>query len=124
MSHIARLKAISACLRTLPGFRKSSVPDAECAERHVSPKGMPIVVEPRGEHYNRIWVRADSLDLPPISDIEHKLFIKPSTQKQRPNHDLYTDPLFMNADLICLHAKTFADAKRIIDAVVIAGATP
>lgn len=124
MSDVARLKAIRDFLRAASGITKSSVPDAKYAERYVSPMGMPIVLEPRGLKYNRIWVRVDSVSLTSLDDIENKVFIKPSTKEKRPNHDLYPDPLMQNVDLICYHATTFSDAKRVIDTVINVGATP
>ncbi len=117
MSHVARLEGIRELLKSYPGVSNSTVRNTEYAERHVAPKGMPIVLEPRGTKHNNVWVRADSLDATALSDLTSKYHPNASAGKHKPNHDLYSDPLLTNVDLICYKVKSVAEAKVAYPAV-------
>jgi hypothetical protein len=125
MSHIARLRAIQSLFRSYPGLSKPAVlRDTKKAERYVSPLGMPIVLEPRGVRHNNIWVRADSLDITPLKDMAPEPHANASEAESSNNSNLFTDPLMKKVDLYQFRATSVADAKRVIDAVIDAGAAP
>ena len=124
MSHIARLDGIRDLLRSYAGISKPAVPDAQYAERYVAPAGMPIVLEPRGKRHTNIWVRANSLSIAELTDLNSTFHPNASEGKLKPNHDLYPDPLLRKVDLICFKVTTVSDARRIVDAIVRAGVAP
>jgi hypothetical protein len=97
-----------------PNVSVSVFGHAEHAERFITKKGAPLGFEPRRVRFQNLWVRADSVDLSRLSDIEQKYFDHTTFTESKPNHDLYGEHAFKDADLIRFKITTPWQAARVI----------
>lgn len=107
-------EAIRSLLNTHPSLVVSPRGHAAHAERYVTTDGAPIGFEPERVKFQNLWVRADSVRLRKLSDIDHRIYPKASFDDGKPNHDLYGEPAFKDTDLICFKVTELWQAVRVI----------
>ena len=91
------------------------------AERYLTTTGAPIAFEPERIRVQNIWVRADAVSLIDVADVQHDIYEHANFKISKPNHDLFGEPAFKNADLICFKPRTAWEAVRVVAAVEGAG---
>jgi hypothetical protein len=114
MSGSALRDTIRALIESHPDISISAAGHVKHAERFVTRNGNPIGFEPGRIRFQNIWVRADSVDFGSLSDIAHKVFRHSNFHVSKPNHDLFGEPAFKDADLIRFQVKDILDATRVI----------
>ena len=116
--------AIRALQTSHPALSVSAHGHAKHAERYVSTNGAPIGFEPARARFQNLWVRVDSIRLTRLSGIAFHACDHASFGESKPNHDLYGEPAFKNANLICFKATDIWQAVRVIAEVAgLAGQT-
>ena len=115
------IAAIQALIASHPLLGPSPQGHAKHAERYLAGNGAPIGFEPRGKLHHNIWVRADAVRLSRLSGIESKYYDRSTFHISKPNHDLFGEPAFKDADLIQLKIKDLWQAARVI--LEVAGAS-
>lgn len=105
---------IRALLSSHPAIAVSTVGHTTHAERYVVDGKFPIAFEPDRVRHQNIWVRADSVRIGRLSDIkniphDHKTF-----SDGKPNHHIFVEPTFKDADVICFQVTDLWQAVRVI----------
>lgn len=107
-------KAIRALLATHPSVAVSDHGHATHVERYITDDGVPIGLEPRTVRFQNIWVRADSVRRTALNDIESRAYECADFEISKPNHNLFGEPAFKDADLICFKVTDLWQAVRVI----------
>jgi len=114
MTPEALREAIRAILSAHPAISMSSRGHAAHAERYVARGKFPIGFEPARVRHQNIWVRADTVRLARLSDIKHVLHDHRTFNHSKPNHDLFAEPTFKDADLVCFQVTELWQAVRVV----------
>lgn len=112
---------IRMLLKTHPAISVSPVDHAAHAERYLTVLGLPIGFEPDRVRHQNIWVRADSVRLHVLGDIDHVIYEKEGFSDSKPNHNLFGEPAFKESDLIRFKVADLWQAVRVIREVAGAG---
>lgn len=117
--------AIRSLLETHPGIAKSRAGHTEHSFRYITRKGAwPIGLEPDRVRFQNLWVRADSVDLSVVDDIAHETYDHDLFDITKPNHSLFGEKRFKNADLIRFKVTELWQAVRVILDVAGEGGKP
>ena len=114
MSDVPLRTQIKELLASHPSISVSNFGHATHAERYVAKNGAPIGFEPERKRFQNIWVRADSVDMTSLKNIENELYFKVNFAVSKPNHNLFGEPAFKDVDLICFKVTTLWQAVRVI----------
>jgi hypothetical protein len=109
-------EAVLALMESHPDIEPSAAGHVQYAYRYVSAGG-PLAVEPRKGKFQNLWVRADAVRLSRFGDIDKKVYFAANFGRSRPNHDLFTEPTFREADLVCMKVTNVWQAARVIHEV-------
>lgn len=109
---------LCAMLDEHPALSVSAAGHAAHALRYVSRSGLPIALEPERIRFQNLWLRADSVDLAALGDIEHKVFRAASFRVSKPNHDLFGEDGFKGCDLVRFRVTRAEQARRILEAAL------
>jgi hypothetical protein len=107
-------EAIRELLATHPAVHVSSSGHATHAERYVTEDGAPIGFEPARVRFQNVWVRADSVRRSKLADIRNTPHDHRTFSASKPNHNLFGETAFKDADLICFHVSDLWQAVRVI----------
>ncbi|TIT66274.1 MAG: hypothetical protein E5W90_13015 [Mesorhizobium sp.] len=107
-------EAIRALLASHPAISVSTKGHATHAERYVASNGAPLGFEPARVRHQNLWVRADSVRTNRLNDIESEPYDHSIFAASKPNHNLFGEPAFKDADLICFKVTGLWQAVRII----------
>lgn len=107
-------EVIRDLLASHPDIAISAAGHAPHAERFVTSHGSPIGFEPERVRFQNLWVRADSVNAARLKDIESRTERHANFHISRPNHNLYGEPAFKDADLMCFKVRTAWEAARVI----------
>lgn len=110
-------EAIRALLADHPTISASSKGHATHAERYVASNGAPLGFEPARVRHQNLWVRADSVRINRLSDIDCERYDHLTFAVSKPNHNLFGEAAFKDADLICFKVTDLWQAVRIITEV-------
>lgn len=116
--------AIRALLESHPSIRISPAGHAAHALRYLTDMGAPLALEPDRKTFQNLWVRADRVDLSQLGDVRHESYAHRSFDVSKPNHNLFGESAFKEADLICFKIDRLWHAARIIGDVAGWGARP
>lgn len=114
--------AIQALLASHPSLSVSSAGHAKHAHRFLSAQGFPIGFEPHTVRFQNLWVRADSVRSQTLSDVASRSYPLSGFSVSKPNHDLFAEEAFKDADLICFKVTDIWQAARVIAEVAGLGA--
>jgi hypothetical protein len=106
--------AIKALIASHPAIRASAAGHAKHAERYLVANGAPLGFEPERVRFQNIWTRADSVDQDRLRDIPSSYYDHTKFHDSKPNHDLYGEAAFKDADLICFHVANLWQAVRVV----------
>lgn len=109
--------AIQALLASHPSLSISSAGHAKHAHRFLSAQGFPVGFEPRTVRFQNLWVRADSVRAQALSDLTSRPYPLSGFSVSKPNHDLFGEEAFKDADLICFKVTDIWQAVRVISEV-------
>lgn len=116
--------AIRALLISHPAISISGAGHAAHAERYLTREGNPIGFEPdRVEHQN-LWVTANSVRLHVLRDLDFVEYDKAKFSDSKPNHNLFGEAAFKDADLVRFKVTSLWQAARVILEVAGSGAKP
>src|SRR5689334_3003650 len=90
--------AIEALLESHPWLEPSSAGHARYARRYVTQEGVPIALQPDMTHFHNLWVRADSVRRRVLVEVPSQLYECSNFQLSKPNHNLFGEPAFRDAD--------------------------
>ncbi|BCG95986.1 hypothetical protein [Mesorhizobium sp. 131-2-1] len=107
-------EAIRALLADHPAISISSKGHATHAERYVATNGAPLGFEPARVRHQNLWVRADSVRVNRLSDIDSEPYDHSTFAESKPNHNLFGEAAFKDADLICFKVTDLWQAVRIV----------
>lgn len=107
-------EAIRSLLATHPDISISSFGHATHAERYVASNGAPLGFEPARVRFQNFWVRADGIGASALSDISSTYYDHSTFDVSKPNHNLFGEPAFKDADLICFHVTDLWQAVRVV----------
>lgn len=113
--------AILALLDSHPSVSVSPAGHAKHALRYVTAKGLPIGFEPRTLRFQNVWVRTDSVRKHRLADIDSRYYAHADFHVSKPNHDLFREPAFKDADLVCFKVQDLWQAVRVIAEVAGSG---
>lgn len=113
---------VRALLSSHPNVSVSQSGHAAHAERFLTKNGAPLALEPKRIRFENLWVRADSVELSRLADIQHDYFDCSTFSESKPNHDLYGEDAFKDADLIRFRILSAWQAVRVISEVADKGA--
>lgn len=106
--------AIRELLATHPAISVSAAGHVAHAERYVASNGSPIGFEPARVRFQNLWVRADSVRMRKLTDIPNKPFDHRTFSTSKPNHDLFAEAAFKDADLVRFRVGKLWEAVRIL----------
>jgi hypothetical protein len=109
--------AIRELLRTHPRVAVSPAGHAAHVERYVTSDGTPIGLEPRTVRFQNLWTRADAVRPRRMADIASRYYRRADFDISKPNHNLFGEPTFKDADLICFKVTDLWQAVRVIGEV-------
>ena len=107
-------EAIRVLLLSHPHIRISDVGHAAHAERYIGRNGAPMGFEPERVRFQNLWVRADSVRLRRLDDIDNRYYEAANFHTSKPNHDLFGEEAFKDCDLICFKVTSLWEAVRVI----------
>jgi len=116
--------AIRALLESHPSIRISPAGHAAHALRYLTDKGAPLALEPDRKTFQNLWVRADSITVARLADVRHEPYAHRTFSTSKPNHNLFGEAAFKEADLVCFKIDRLWDAARIISDVAGLGGRP
>lgn len=116
--------AIKALLTSHPALATSSYGHAEHAERYISQNAAPIGFEPERVRFQNLLVREDSVTLSRLAGVKCRRYDHTAFGKSKPNHDLFGEPAFQGADLVCFKVTDLWQAVRVIAEVAGLAARP
>ncbi|RKQ70358.1 hypothetical protein [Oceanibaculum indicum] len=116
--------AIRAMLESHPGISVSSAGHVTHAERYVTLAGAPVGFEPKRVEFQNLWVRSDSIRLTRLRDIDHVCYRAENFSESTPNHNLFGEKAFKNADLVRFKVTDLWQAARVLLEVAGEGAAP
>jgi hypothetical protein len=114
MTNATLRETIQGLLASHPDIAISSHGHTVHAERYLTKDGAPIGYEPDLVHTHNIWVRVDSVDALRLVDIESIKHLLANFHVSKPNHNLFGEPAFKNANLICFKVRSSWEAVRVI----------
>jgi len=115
--------AIRALFASHPTISVSASGHATHAERYVASNGAPLGFEPARVRFQNLWVRADTVRMTRLKDISNTFYDHSTFATSKPNHNLFGEPAFKDADLICFHVFDVWQAVRIVAEVADLGHT-
>lgn len=116
-------EAIRSLLATHPQIAISSSGHATHAERYVASNGAPLGFEPARVKFQNIWVRADSVRAAMLKDLSSTDYDHLTFDASKPNHNLFGEGAFKDADLVCFHVTDLWQAVRVVAEVAGLGHT-
>lgn len=122
MTNRLLVDAVVDLIESHPNVERSGERHPAHCNLYVTKDGKPIATEPRRSRVTNIWVRADSVDRSALSDCPHKFFDHTGFEWSKPNHDMFREPGFKNADLIKYQPTDILQAIKVISEV--AGEVP
>lgn len=114
--------AIRALLATHPDINVSPVGHAPHAERYLTSGGLPIGFEPERVRFQNLWVRADSVRLHILKDLDQVFYRHAEFVASKPNHNLFGEPAFKDCDLVRFKVTDLWQAVRVVQEVAGSGA--
>lgn len=106
--------AIRALLASHPAISVSPAGHTAHTERYLTAKGQPIGLEPDRVRHQNLWVRADSIRVHVLGDLESVAYEKSKFPESKPNHNLFREPAFTDCDLIRFMVTDLWQAVRVI----------
>ena len=116
--------AIRDLIETHPNIKRSEAGHSTHAWRYMVKAGKPIAMEPQLIEFQKIWVRADSINRTTLRDLEHSYRAYKPTNRFKPNHNLYGEASFKNCDLIAYRITNLWQAVHVIRELAGDGAKP
>lgn len=110
-------QAIRSLLGSHPSISPSDAGHVAHVERYITRDGVPIGFEPERIRLQNLWVRADSVRLHRLKDIQHTYFDSTTFEDSKPNHNLYGEPQFKDCDLIRFSVESLWQAVRVLEEV-------
>jgi len=107
-------QAVRSLLHDHPSISVSEFGHAEHAERYITVNGQPIGFEPARVRFQNLWVRADSVRLWNLKDIDHEDYDHTTFDISKPNHNLFGEPAFKDVDLIRFKITNLWQAVRVV----------
>lgn len=107
-------ESIQELLTGHPALAPSAAGHAKYADRYVSQGGIPIAHEKRNKSFQKLWVRADSVRTRQLRGLNWKLHRSAAFETGKPNHDLFAEAAFGDADLIEVKVADVWSAVRVI----------
>ena len=106
--------AVRALLMSHPRIGVSAAGHATHVERYITSDGAPIGLEPRTVRFQNLWTRADAVRALRLADIESRFYPHADFDTSKPNHNLFGEPAFKDADLICFKVTELWHAVRVV----------
>lgn len=110
--------AVVSLLESHPDIEQSGKKHPAHCNLYVTKNGVPIATEPGRSQVANIWVRADSVRQLELDKCEHKFFDHATFDQSKPNHNLFREPGFKNADLIRYQPSNLWQAMKVIEEAV------
>lgn len=107
-------EAIRELFASHPAINPSPAGHKTHAELYRTTTGLPIGFEPARVKHQNIWVRADSVRSASLGGIDRTDFDHTQFHISKPNHNLFVEQGFKDADLICFKVTNLWDAVRIV----------
>jgi hypothetical protein len=107
-------EAIREILAHHPAVKPSPAGHKAYAELYRTDLGLPIGLEPRGKRHQNIWVRSDSVRPTSLKGIDRTDYDHSQFHVSKPNHDLFVEDGFKDADLTCFKVTNLWDAVRVV----------
>jgi hypothetical protein len=106
--------AVTALLEAHPAIGQSGGRHPAHCNLYVTQAGLPLATEPQRKAVANIWVRADSVRRTRLADCKHVYFDHTTFSDRKPNHNLFREPGFRDADLIRYKPRDLWEAARVI----------
>ncbi|MBH9537054.1 hypothetical protein [Novosphingopyxis sp. YJ-S2-01] len=109
--------AVTALVEAHPDIRQSGDRHPAHCNLYSTAAGPPIATEPERKRVANIWVRADSVRRHRLAEIESEFFEYCTFDISKPNHNLFREPGFKDADLIRFQVSSLWQAVQVISEV-------
>lgn len=113
----AFVAAVTAMIEAHPAINQSGDRHPAHCHLYVTSSGLPVAPEPQRKTVANIWVRADSVRRHLLLDCEDAYFDHSTFEERKPNHNLFRESAFNNADLIRYQPRDLWQAARVIGEV-------
>ena len=113
----ALVAAVTALVEAHPHIRQSGDRHPAHCNLYTTAAGLPIATEPERKRVANIWVRADSVRRHQLAEIESEFFDHQTFDVSKPNHNLFREPGFKDADLIRFQASSLWQAVQVLSEV-------
>lgn len=108
------VNAVTALVKAHPAVMQSGERHPAHCHLYVTTNRIPIATEPQRKTVANIWVRADSVRRAHLIHCEDEYFDHRTFDISKPNHNLFREPGFKEADLIRYQPKSLWEAVQII----------
>ena len=109
--------AVTALVEAHPHIRQSGDCHPAHCNLYSTAAGLPVATEPERTRAANIWVRADSVRQHRLPEIESEFFDHRTFDVSKPNHNLFREPGFKDANLIRFQANSLWQAVQVLSEV-------
>ena len=117
MTGVELRDAIVALIEAHPGVAPSKVGvggRVAHAWIYVTEDGLPLAIEPERVGLQNLWTRCDAVNPRRLSDIPSVAYDHRTFGTSKPNHNLFGEPAFKDADLVRYRIADVWQAARVI----------
>ncbi len=109
--------AVTALVEAHPHIQQSGDRHPAHCNLYSTAAGLPVATEPERKRVANIWVRADSVRQHRLAGIESEFFDHRTFDVSKPNHNLFREPGFKDADLIRFQASSLWHAVQVLSEI-------
>jgi hypothetical protein len=120
---IVSTDVVRSMIESHPNISISRVGHVTHAYRYLADNGAPIGLEPERVKWQVIWARRDSVDLSNFKGVSFDEYSAANFHLSKPNHNLFGEDAFKDADLVAFKVRTPWEAARVILEVAGSGHT-